>query len=378
MSLFGNICAPSMEVERHHQPPHVRHFRLPRQLSAFLPKPQVIPDDLATRYGGKFELVKQGMRCDVYRNDLASIRAIALRRLTNPFMSDFDLIHAVMGLNPPRNPLEESGRPSHAARVSDPVRVREAFSHSNIVSLKEIIYTPYYFFLVTERLLGPNLPDKLTSLETAGASLEEPEVAKIFNQLVSAIAWLHAHGIIHRTLSSYKWVLSAEETWKLCDFTCAVQVTETRPWYTENESGVDALLVGNPYYTAPEIFEKRFWSAASDVWAMGVVLFEVVFSGSMPFFTRKPRDLSRVILHSAPALEDAELCPSLVQLLSAMLNRNPSLRPTAAAVLEHPWMVDPVQAAGEWRRASVRGSLRKSVGMREDPLPQPSVQAPSA
>ena len=309
------------------------------------------------------------MHCDIYSNSKFSIRAITLRRLRTPYERDFSLLFALQGKRVPAELARDVLISSR--RVLDESRLLAAFKHKSIVSVKEVRLCNDYVFWISEAVVGPDLPDRLHALEKQGKGVDEIDASFMFGQMLSAIGWLHSNRVIHRNISSHKWVFTGPDTWEviLVDFASAAQLPESRSWYSENETGTDSMNIGSMYYTAPEILTSRCWSQASDVWALGVVLYETIFSGSMPFFSRKIKDLGRVILNSDPEWDPEEVSPALAGLMAELLNKNPTKRPSIVQVAENPWVKDVEKATAGWiRENSPPGSLRLVPSQR--PLPQ--------
>lgn len=93
---------------------------------------------------------------------------------------------------------------------------------------------------------------------------------------------------------------------------------------------------GTPAYMAPELFQDgATQSTASDLWALGCVLYEC-FTGKHPFMNPSFNELVRLILHSDyPAMEDAS--PEFASLIARLLDKNPATRMTWAEMLTHPF-----------------------------------------
>ena len=356
-------CAPKVDMDNRRQIDITRLPRLPRKLSFLLPKTSSIPEDLGNVYGGGFKLIKHGTHCDIYSNKTCTIRAVPLKRLRSVFEQDFELMNAVAGREPP---MDYAGPISHPCRVYD-ARVLSsiAFKHTNIVTFKDLDMHADCFFIVSEALLGLSLPERVNLLESLGTVPTELELSKIFGQMLSAIQHLQTYRIVHRTLSSHKWVFTDARatTIKLVDYAQAVQLGPSDSGYIENLGGSDKLLVGNAYYHAPEILTQRYWSFASDVWSLGVIFYEVIFTGAMPFFTRNIRDLSQAIISTSPEINEDDVSPALKEILIAMLNKNYSERPTIQNLLELPWFKD---------EESTSGFKRSSVSIRSFRVPQPT------
>ncbi len=347
----------------------IRLPRLPRRLSILLPRFYGLPSDLLALYGD-FQFLKQGIHSDIYANDRFCVRALALRRIRSPYLRDFSVVSAATNRPLPTVVSPPSGA-CHPCRLHDVSALLAAVNHPNIVRLVDLVANKTYVCLVHEFIPGVPIPEKLNQLEAAGVAFGEDVVSGIFSQMCEAVGWLHAHNFVHRDLSSHKFMLQSGEHAPmrvvLLDYTHMVQLTSDATVYVENVSGSDELLVGNAYYQAPEVSTTRTWSSASDVWALGIILYEMVFGGCMPFFARKVSEVRRATLHVQPDFGEDEVSASLKELIEGMLVKDERARASLAQVRGHLWITDVVTAIGEWkRRSSATRSLRlpsRGVGM---------------
>jgi hypothetical protein len=109
---------------------------------------------------------------------------------------------------------------------------------------------------------------------------------------------------------------------------------------------------GSPPYMSPEIVREESYTAASDVWSAGVLLYAMVV-GTFPFRAANLAQLIQQICTAAPAIP-AHLSSGLRALLLRLLNKDPRARISVAAVLEDPWLLD---GAESLIRAHASGTL---------------------
>ena len=133
--------------------------------------------------------------------------------------------------------------------------------------------TPY---LVMERVWGEPLSDVLAR----EGALEPARAAEIVLQVLGGLEVLHAAGLVHADIKSSNVMVEAgvggAETVKLIDF--GLVAREPLPGADHAEE----LITGTPHYMAPEVIRGRGVSAASDIYAVGVLLFELL-TGALPF-----------------------------------------------------------------------------------------------
>ncbi len=160
----------------------------------------------------------------------------------------------------------------------------------------------------------------LEPFTTPGALQPAARVLAWGHQLAQALAHAHRHGVVHRDLKPGNVLLDAEAHAKLADFGLA--------------RGADALhtgtgiVPGTPFYMAPELLAGNVPGAASDLYALGVLLFELL-TGRRPHVASTMGELLRRVAHEpAPDLAPLrpELPPALGTLLARLLARQPRER----------------------------------------------------
>jgi len=150
-------------------------------------------------------------------------------------------------------------------------------------------------YLVMEYVAGPAVTERL-----AQGPLAEAEVARLGVQLAEGLAAAHAQGIIHRDLKPGNVRLTPDGRLKILDFGLArlVRPTESRP-LTESLTEPQAL-VGTLAYMAPEQVRGEAADARSDLWAAGLVLYELA-TGMRAYAEERSAQLVYAILNQTPA-----------------------------------------------------------------------------
>ena len=208
-------------------------------------------------------------------------------------------------------------------------RAANLVRHPNVVDVldigREADGTP---FIVQELLEGEDLAHLI---ERRGGKLPLQEVIDILGPVIDAVAEAHAHGVIHRDIKPDNVFLAKGRLApvpKLLDFGISkVSV----PDQLVTEVGV---MMGTPAYMPPEQVEgARAADPRSDVWALGVMLFELI-AGRMPFeATSAPALFYAIATEDAPTLlaVGAQVPPEISQLVARCLRRDPDERYPSAA-----------------------------------------------
>ena len=233
---------------------------------------------------------------------------------------------------------EQAGRPVaikvlHAEHATNPMFVerflREARAanlvrHPNVVDVIDVGREPDGVpFIVQELLEGEDL-GKLAIRR--GGKLPFAEVVDLIVPVVEAVAEAHARGVIHRDIKPENVFVARGRNGpvpKLLDFGISkMNSTDLAP----TQAG---LVMGTPAYIAPELLKGSSQAnARSDVWALGVLVFELI-AGRTPFEAPDAITLFRAILDTdAPRLVDVEpgVSPWLSRIVAKCLKRNPEDR----------------------------------------------------
>src|SRR5262249_26505373 len=120
-------------------------------------------------------------------------------------------------------------------------------------------------------------------------------------QIASALAHAHERGVIHRDLKSGNVMITPEGEVKVLDFGLARQIVAPGGDGPSFELSLtsEGTIVGTPAYFAPEILRGQKASPASDLWALGVILYEMT-SGRLPFHGQTIIETATAILNDEP------------------------------------------------------------------------------
>jgi eukaryotic-like serine/threonine-protein kinase len=213
--------------------------------------------------------------------------------------------------------------PEWADRFKREFRSLRDLEHPNIISLFELFFLDERWFFTMELLDGVSLLDHVRYGNERGA-LDEVVLRSTFTQLARALAALHATGKVHRDVKPSNIVVTREGRVVLLDLGL---VTDAEG----HELSQQNRIVGTPSYMAPEQAVAGDIGPPADMYAVGAMLYECL-DGKLPFST----DAKRVLLEKlttdpAPLRDGAPR--DLALLASALLNRDPSARPTALDVI---------------------------------------------
>ena len=164
----------------------------------------------------------------------------------------------------------------------------------------------------------------------------EQTLLKLFYQTCVAIQYIHSKNIMHRDLKPENILLDADHNVKLCDF----------GWSAEYYEDVNReTLCGTFEYMAPEVFFRNKQTKKTDIWALGVLLYEL-FHGYAPFRGMRMDTVMHAIMRNVVAFKK-NLDPSIKDLIIKILVFDPKKRPTIEDILQHPLMANFAKSKGD-------------------------------
>lgn len=150
-------------------------------------------------------------------------------------------------------------------------------SHSNIVMVHDAGEQNGHIYIVMQLIDGGTLKQRLDQLQALGRTMDVVEANQIFKQLASALTYAHERGIIHRDVKPVNVLMDQSGRPILSDFGIAKVLASTQEQLTRPGAGV-----GTPEYMSPEQCRGEQVGACSDIYALGVMLFEAL-TGRTPF-----------------------------------------------------------------------------------------------
>jgi len=219
-------------------------------------------------------------------------------------------------------------------RMQREIAIIKNIRHPNIIYLKETFSDSRYLYLVTELAKGGELFEQIA----LKVSYSEADAVPMVKQMTSALALLHKHRIIHRSIKPENILLSSSDdnaAIKISDFAMARVMSTSSLMATASET--------TPTYTAPEVLEGNPFSTAVDMWSLGVVTF-ILLAGYPPFYTENIDDVAELHRQITTADYDfhedywGNISKDAKDFISKLLVVDPNKRLSAEDGLKHPWL----------------------------------------
>jgi serine/threonine-protein kinase len=238
-----------------------------------------------------------GGMAQVYRaRDLMLERFVAIKLLRTDFSSD----------------------PEFQARFKHEARAAANLSHPNIVTIHDFGFDQGQLFLVMEHVPGTNLK---TMIENLGKfNLED--ALPLLVQACAGLGYAHRAGLVHCDVKPHNMLVTPDKRLKVADFGIARAIAGIRP---DEKSDV---VWGSPLYFSPEQAAGQAPSPSSDVYSLGVVMYEML-TGRLPFIAKtaeKLAELHREAQPQPPSSLNPAITPELEQIMLKVLAKEPSAR----------------------------------------------------
>ena len=230
-------------------------------------------------------------------------------------------------------PPTVSGDAERLARFAREAQLLATLNHPHIAAIYGLEDSLSGAALVLELVEGPTLADRI-----AVGAIPLDECIQIARQVADALEAAHEQGIIHRDLKPANIKLRPDGTVKVLDFGLAKTMTSAAasgiasadiaasPTFTAHATAA-GMILGTAAYMAPEQARGRQVDRRADIWALGVVLFEML-TGGRPFGGETVSEVLAAIIKDPPSwtLVPEGVPPSLRALMTRMLEKDPRQR----------------------------------------------------
>merc|ERR1711964_895879 len=197
------------------------------------------------------------------------------------------------------------------------IQMLSRLKHDNIVKYYGAMNTPMGFFMYMEYVSGGTLDTRINELGKLNVNL-----ARLYaKQIIQALDFMHSNDVVHRDLKPANVLMTVDGQIKVADFGTAYdlsQLTHT----------VQQTLCGTPAFIAPEVVRKDKHTTRTDIWSLGVIIYNMV-TGEIPFRAKDKFALLHIGFGSL-ALNYPSDCPKIFrELIGTCLQVKSDKRPTS-------------------------------------------------
>ena len=199
-------------------------------------------------------------------------------------------------------PVKFTENKDRLSRFEREAYAASSLNHPNILTIYEIGEEQRHHFIATEYVEGESLRQRLSR-----SPMELKETLAIVSQVADALAAAHEAGIVHRDIKPENVMLRRDGYVKVLDFGLAKLANESYKPEVKPEASTmtrvlktdPGVIMGTASYMSPEQARASEVDARSDIWSLGVVLYEMV-AGRLPFEGGTTTDVLATILHREP------------------------------------------------------------------------------
>tara|TARA_B110000208_G_scaffold161359_1_gene196961 strand:+ start:1074 stop:2225 length:1152 start_codon:yes stop_codon:yes gene_type:complete len=143
--------------------------------------------------------------------------------------------------------------------IQNELTIMKELSHSNVLPLLDVFYKKKKLHLVLDYCNSGNLKKYIISNDTKYNK-------KYIYEIIDGFTYLYTKNILHRDIKPEN-ILIHDHTIKICDFGLAK---------TMNLDSIEHSICGKPHYIAPELYKYNIYNRASDIWSLGIILYEIL------------------------------------------------------------------------------------------------------
>nr|XP_011754219.1 serine/threonine-protein kinase Nek11 isoform X3 [Macaca nemestrina] len=223
--------------------------------------------------------------------------------------------------------------PNETVQANLEAQLLSKLDHPAIVKFHASFVEQDNFCIITEYCEGRDLDYKIQEYKEAGKIFPDNQIIEWFIQLLLGVDYMHERRILHRDLKS-KNIFLKNNLLKIGDFGVSRLLM--------GSCDLATTLTGTPYYMSPEALKHQGYDTKSDIWSLACILYEMccmnhAFAGSN-FLSI----VLKIVEGDTPSLPE-RYPKELNAIMESMLNKNPSLRPSAIEILKIPYIDEQLQ-----------------------------------
>ena len=258
--------------------------------------------------------------------------------------------------------MENNQHEQEALRAE--IAILKLMSHPNVIHMKEVFEDQHNIYIVMPLIPHGDLFDRIMLRKV----FAEETAKMIIWRLLSALDYLHERGIVHRDLKPENVLMTDKNDdtkvvladFGLSIFSCPSEVLRVN--------------CGTISYVAPEVLLLKGYSKMVDVWGLGVIMF-VLLCGELPFQGRTQSQVIHQTLYGALVFSAEEwryVSKEGRDLVTQLLQKVPSNRPTTSAAMQHPWF-DSIRKREATKNVSLKLFKSESTAFSSSHTPVPSL-----
>jgi len=225
------------------------------------------------------------------------------------------------------------------------IDIMRKLHHQHIIALYDVFEDEERIYLILELVTGGELFDQIVSRGV----YSERDAAAVISQILEAVAYMHQNGIAHRDLKPENLLCGGPDGRQ-------IKVTD---FGLSKDFGKGNLRTscGTPDYVAPEVLKGQTYDNSVDIWSIGVICY-ILLCGFPPFYGNNDQQIFEKIMkanYDFPSPDWDDITDEAKEFIQAILQLEPSARPTASDCLIAPWIT--TQVATKSMNSKATGQL---------------------
>lgn len=221
----------------------------------------------------------------------------------------------------------------------DEIKISKDLDHKNIVKFYDCYKKKKYYVLAYEYCNGGTLGNYLKNIhEETDLQKKERQINYIMVQLKEALEYLYTKNVVHRDIKPDNILIHKENgeiTIKICDFGFS-KLYDFDDIDMFGNFKCEGTLCGTPIYMAPEILNNSSLSVKSDLWSLGIIMYELLYN-SYPYTPKNFKELQNIIEKPIYYDKKYKYSTECLTLLKSLLIVNPSERISFENFVSNEW-----------------------------------------
>ncbi|OHS95547.1 CAMK family protein kinase [Tritrichomonas foetus] len=238
------------------------------------------------------------------------------------FLGEHDLTHLKVALKVINKSTNLS--PERIKKIFEEIDILQSLDHPFIIKFLKNHEDSENYYIVQEYAPNGSILDYLNN----NTRLTEAMARRFFTEILIAAEFMHKNHVFHRDLKAENILLDENNNIKIIDFGMSTHFNSYEALFFDR--------CGSLGYAAPEVIKNKGYTAKSDIWSIGVILYALLI-GELPFKGNSDAEIIENLLYSTPAYP-THLSANSIDLLKKLLDKNPKSRISLHSVKEHPWI----------------------------------------
>ncbi|XP_043824465.1 serine/threonine-protein kinase Nek11 isoform X3 [Dromiciops gliroides] len=224
-------------------------------------------------------------------------------------------------------------KPNETVQANLEAQLLSKLDHPAIVKFHASFVERDNFCIITEYCEGRDLDYKIQEYKEAGNTFPENQIIEWFIQLLLGVDYMHERRILHRDLKA-KNIFLKNNLLKIGDFGVSRLLM--------GSCDLATTFIGTPYYMSPEALKHQGYDTKSDIWSLACILYELCCMNHAFTGHNFLSIVLKIVEGDTPSLP-GRYPEELNAIMQSMLNKSPSLRPSAIEILKIPYIDEQLQ-----------------------------------